>query len=116
MLYLVTDAAVRAKLDKIMASDYYTAQPEMPEMGAAVDLSAAVQESMVVSPEAPAVEESQAEGHKVKKIFVLFLPINFTWRGPMIVVLLTLSCCGLMMDLMQYNMLLLLLLVLLYLV
>ncbi|EEE59723.1 hypothetical protein OsJ_12161 [Oryza sativa Japonica Group] len=60
----ITYAAVRAKLDKIMASDYYTAQPEMPEMGAAVDLSAAVQESMVVSPEAPAVEESQAEGHK----------------------------------------------------
>lgn len=63
----ITYAAVRAKLDKIMASDYYTAQPEMPEMGAAVDLSAAVQESMVVSPEAPAVEESQAEGHKDEK-------------------------------------------------
>uniref|UniRef100_A0A0E0D4R2 Uncharacterized protein n=1 Tax=Oryza meridionalis TaxID=40149 RepID=A0A0E0D4R2_9ORYZ len=63
----ITYAAVRAKLDKIMASDYYTAQPEMPEMGAAVDLSAAVQESMVVSPEAPAVEESQAEGHKEEK-------------------------------------------------
>uniref|UniRef100_J3LRP3 Uncharacterized protein n=1 Tax=Oryza brachyantha TaxID=4533 RepID=J3LRP3_ORYBR len=70
----ITYAAVRAKLDKIMASDYYTAQPEM---GASVDLSAAVgsygtgagvQESMAVSPEAPAVEESLiAEGHKDEK-------------------------------------------------
>ncbi|KAL5217658.1 hypothetical protein ABZP36_018342 [Zizania latifolia] len=66
----ITYAEVRAKLDKIMASDYYTAQPEM---GATVDLSAAVgsygtggvqaHESMVVSPEALAVE-SPAEGHK----------------------------------------------------
>ncbi|KAL5211111.1 hypothetical protein ABZP36_006734 [Zizania latifolia] len=68
----ITYAGVRAKLDRIMASDYYTAQPEM---GATVDLSAAVgsygtgglqaQENMVVSPEAPAVEEGlTAEGHK----------------------------------------------------
>lgn len=72
--FLAVDAGVRAKLDRIMASDYYTAQPEMR---ATVDVAAAVgsygaggvqaQESMVVSPEAPAVEESlPAEGHKVK--------------------------------------------------
>ncbi|KAG8062151.1 hypothetical protein GUJ93_ZPchr0003g16539 [Zizania palustris] len=69
----ITYAEVRAKLDKIMASDYYAAQPEM---GTTVDSSAAVasngtggvqaHESMVVSPEAPAVE-SPAEGHKDEK-------------------------------------------------
>ena len=72
--FLAVDSGVRAKLDRIMASDYYTAQPEMR---ATVDVAAAVgkygagdvqaQESMVVSPEASAPEESlPAEGHKVK--------------------------------------------------
>ncbi|KAL6637630.1 hypothetical protein ACP70R_025202 [Stipagrostis hirtigluma subsp. patula] len=71
----ITYAAVRAKLDRIMASDYYTAQPEMR---ATVDVAAAVgsygaggvqaQESMVASPEAPAVEENVAvDGHKDEK-------------------------------------------------
>ncbi|XP_062212081.1 uncharacterized protein LOC133913056 isoform X2 [Phragmites australis] len=71
----ITYARVRAKLDRIMASDYYTAQPEMR---ATVDVAAAVgsygaggvqaQESMVVSPEAPAVEESMVvEEHKDEK-------------------------------------------------
>ena len=76
---MVVDARVRAKLDRIMASDYYTAQPEMR---ATVDVAAAVgsygaggvqaQESMVVSHEALAVEESIAvEGHKVNS-YLLF--------------------------------------------
>uniref|UniRef100_A0A0A9D3T6 Uncharacterized protein n=1 Tax=Arundo donax TaxID=35708 RepID=A0A0A9D3T6_ARUDO len=73
----ITYAGVRAKLDKIMSSDYYTAQPEMR---AAEDVAAAVgsygaggvqaQESMVVSPQAPAaIEESPAvEEHKDEKV------------------------------------------------
>ncbi|XP_062214941.1 uncharacterized protein LOC133915695 [Phragmites australis] len=72
----ITYAGVRAKLDKIMSSDYYTAQPEMR---ATEDVAAAVgsygaggvqaQEGMVLSPQAPAtVEESVAvEGHKDEK-------------------------------------------------
>uniref|UniRef100_A0A0D9VXL8 Uncharacterized protein n=1 Tax=Leersia perrieri TaxID=77586 RepID=A0A0D9VXL8_9ORYZ len=68
----ITYAAVRAKLDKIMASDYYTAQTEMgADLSAAVGsygTGAGVQESMVVSPEAPAVEEGlMVEGHKDEK-------------------------------------------------
>ncbi|XP_066382702.1 uncharacterized protein [Miscanthus floridulus] len=71
----ITYAGVRAKLDRIMASGYYTAQLEMRPP---LDLAAAVasfgggvqvQESMVVSPQAPeAVEENLAvEGHKDEK-------------------------------------------------
>ncbi|KAL5683482.1 hypothetical protein ACJX0J_009867, partial [Zea mays] len=69
-------AGVRAKLDRIMASGYFTAQLEMRtplDLAAAVASFGAggvqVQESMVVSPQAPeAVEESQAvEGHKNEK-------------------------------------------------
>lgn len=75
---MAVDAWVRAKLDRIMSSGYYTAQLEMRPT---LDLAAAVasigaggvqvQESMVVSPQAPeAVEESLAvEGHKVKLYF-----------------------------------------------
>lgn len=71
----ITYAGVRAKLDRIMASGYYTAQLEMTPL----DLAAAVasfgaggmqvQESTVVSPQAPeAVDESHAvEGHKDEK-------------------------------------------------
>jgi hypothetical protein len=75
---LAVDAGVRAKLDRIMASGYFTAQLEMRtplDLAAAVASFGAggvqVQESMVVSPQAPeAVEESQAvEGHKVKSYF-----------------------------------------------
>jgi hypothetical protein len=55
---LSVDAAVRAKLEKIMASEYYTA--------AAIG-GVQPQESLSASPEAPAVEENlaAAEGHKV---------------------------------------------------
>ncbi|RLN15422.1 uncharacterized protein C2845_PM02G02280 [Panicum miliaceum] len=72
----VTYAGVRAKLEKIMSSDYYTARTEIR---ATEDLAASVgsygpgggqaQESMVVSPQAPeAVEESLVvEGHKDEK-------------------------------------------------
>ncbi|WVZ60137.1 hypothetical protein U9M48_010195 [Paspalum notatum var. saurae] len=72
----ITYAGVRAKLDKIMSSDYYTARTEI---GATEALAAAAesygaggaqaQESMVVSPQAPeAVEESLAvEEHKDEK-------------------------------------------------
>ncbi|AQK63779.1 uncharacterized protein LOC100382297 [Zea mays] len=72
----ITYAGVRAKLDRIMASGYYTAQLEMRTP---MDLAAAVanfgaggvqvQESMVVSPQAlEAVEESQdVEEHKDEK-------------------------------------------------
>ncbi|NP_001168582.1 uncharacterized protein LOC100382366 [Zea mays] len=72
----ITYAGVRAKLDRIMASGYFTAQLEMRtplDLAAAVASFGAggvqVQESMVVSPQAPeAVEESQAvEGHKNEK-------------------------------------------------
>lgn len=67
----VTYAAVRAKLDRIMASDYYTAQTEMSDMAVAVGSYGAggvqPQESITVSPEAPAVEEIAAEGHKDEK-------------------------------------------------
>ncbi|PAN45635.1 hypothetical protein PAHAL_9G131900 [Panicum hallii] len=72
----VTYAGVRAKLERIMSSDYYTARTEIR---ATEDLAASVgsygpgggqaQESMVVSPQAPeAVEESLVvEGHKDEK-------------------------------------------------
>ncbi|KAK3146443.1 hypothetical protein QOZ80_3BG0266210 [Eleusine coracana subsp. coracana] len=63
----ITYAGVRAKLDRIMASDYYTAQATM-DVAAAVGSYAGcvpVQESIVVSPEAPEVEEGvTVEGHK----------------------------------------------------
>ncbi|KAF8681843.1 hypothetical protein HU200_045285 [Digitaria exilis] len=70
----ITYAGVRAKLEKIMSSDYYTAQTEIratEALAAAVDSYGAggatqAQESMAVSPQAPeAVEEGLAvEGHK----------------------------------------------------
>ncbi|RLN38885.1 uncharacterized protein C2845_PM01G32070 [Panicum miliaceum] len=72
----ITYAGVRAKLERIMSSDYYTARTEIR---ATEDLAASVgtygpggvpaQESMVDSPPAPeAVEESLAvEGHKDEK-------------------------------------------------
>uniref|UniRef100_A0A8I6YH58 Uncharacterized protein n=2 Tax=Hordeum vulgare subsp. vulgare TaxID=112509 RepID=A0A8I6YH58_HORVV len=59
----VTYAAVRAKLDRIMASDYYTAAA----VGGYGAEGVQAQESMAASPEASAVEENlAAEGHKVK--------------------------------------------------
>ncbi|KAI5019435.1 hypothetical protein ZWY2020_044323 [Hordeum vulgare] len=59
----VTYAAVRAKLDRIMASDYYTAAA----VGGYGAEDVQAQESMAASPEASAVEENLApEGHKVK--------------------------------------------------
>uniref|UniRef100_A0A8I6X8G6 Uncharacterized protein n=2 Tax=Hordeum vulgare subsp. vulgare TaxID=112509 RepID=A0A8I6X8G6_HORVV len=59
----VTYAAVRAKLDKIMASDYYTAAA----VGGYGAEGVQAHESMAASPEASAVEENlAAEGHKVK--------------------------------------------------
>ncbi|CAL4918445.1 unnamed protein product [Urochloa decumbens] len=72
----ITYAGVRAKLDKIMSSDYYTTQPDIratEALAASVGNYGAggvqVQESMVVSPQAPEeVEESLAvEGHKGEK-------------------------------------------------
>ncbi|KAE8773755.1 protein MLP1 [Hordeum vulgare] len=58
----VTYAAVRAKLDRIMASDYYTAAA----VGGYGAEGVQAQESMVASPEASAVEENlAAEGHKI---------------------------------------------------
>ncbi|KAG2536062.1 hypothetical protein PVAP13_9NG154600 [Panicum virgatum] len=70
----ITYAGVRAKLERIMSSDYYTARTEIR---ATEDLAASVgsygpgkaQESTVVPPQAPeAVEESMAvEGHKDEK-------------------------------------------------
>ncbi|CAN6298219.1 unnamed protein product [Urochloa humidicola] len=72
----ITYAGVRAKLDKIMSSDYYTTQPEIratEHLAASVGNYGAggvqAQESMVVSPQAPeAVEESLVvEGHKDEK-------------------------------------------------
>ncbi|OEL27457.1 hypothetical protein BAE44_0011523 [Dichanthelium oligosanthes] len=72
----ITYAGVRAKLDKIMSLDYYTAQTEIratEHLAAAVESFGAggvqAQESMVVSPQAPeAVEESlTVEGHKDDK-------------------------------------------------
>jgi hypothetical protein len=66
---LSLDAGVRAKLDRIMASDYYTAQATM-DVAAAVGSyagDAQVQEGMASSPESPAVEEGvTVEGHEVK--------------------------------------------------
>jgi hypothetical protein len=63
------DAGVRAKLDRIMASDYYTAQATM-DVAAAVGSYAGdeqAQEGMAASPVVPAVEEGvTVEGHKVK--------------------------------------------------
>ncbi|CAL4935307.1 unnamed protein product [Urochloa decumbens] len=72
----ITYAGVRAKLEKIMSSDYYTTQPDIratEHLAASVGNYGAggvqVQESMVVSPQAPEeVEESLAvEGHKDEK-------------------------------------------------
>jgi hypothetical protein len=72
----VTYAGVRAKLERIMSSDYYTARTEIR---ATEDLAASVgsygpgggqaQESMVVSPQAPEVVEENlvVEGHKDEK-------------------------------------------------
>ncbi|KAK3149696.1 hypothetical protein QOZ80_3AG0221050 [Eleusine coracana subsp. coracana] len=63
----VTYAGVRAKLDRIMASDYYTAQATMDVAAAVGSYAGGVpaQESMVVSPEALEVEEGvTVEGHK----------------------------------------------------
>jgi len=86
---LAVDAGVRAKLDRIMASGYYTAQLEMRpplDLAAAVASfgagSVQVQESMVVSPQAPeAVEENLAvEGHKVKSYLLFcFRPFVNVW-------------------------------------
>ncbi|XP_044979704.1 nuclear transport factor 2 [Hordeum vulgare subsp. vulgare] len=60
----VTYAAVRAKLDRIMASDYYTAAA----VGGYGAEGVQAQESMAASPEASAVEENlAAEGHKDEK-------------------------------------------------
>lgn len=80
---------MRAKLDRIMASGYYTAQLEMRpplDLAAAVASFGAggvqVQESMVVSPQAPeAVEENLAvEGHKVKSYLLFcFRPFVNVW-------------------------------------
>ncbi|XP_020165778.1 uncharacterized protein [Aegilops tauschii subsp. strangulata] len=62
----VTYAAVRAKLDRIMASDYYTAAAVGGGSYGAEGVQA--QESMTASPEASAVEENlAAEGHKEEK-------------------------------------------------
>lgn len=72
----VTYAGVRAKLDKIMSLDYYTARTEIratETLAAAVESFGAggvqAQESTVVSPQAPEdVEENLAvEGHKDEK-------------------------------------------------
>uniref|UniRef100_A0A453H4B6 Uncharacterized protein n=1 Tax=Aegilops tauschii subsp. strangulata TaxID=200361 RepID=A0A453H4B6_AEGTS len=53
----VTYAAVRSKLDRIMASDYYTAHHGAESVQALM--------SMTVSPEAPSLKEYiAAEGHK----------------------------------------------------
>ncbi|XP_048574015.1 uncharacterized protein LOC125554530 [Triticum urartu] len=60
----VTYAAVRSKLDRIMASDYYTA-PAVAGNHGAEGLQA--QMSMTDSPEAPSLKETlAAENHKVK--------------------------------------------------
>ncbi|KAM3294798.1 hypothetical protein ACQJBY_037590 [Aegilops geniculata] len=62
----VTYAAVRAKLDRIMASDYYTAAAVGGGSYGAEGVQA--QESMTASPEASAVEENlAAEDHKEEK-------------------------------------------------
>jgi hypothetical protein len=60
---LPVDAAVRTKLDKIMASEYYTTAAAVGNYGAE---GVQTQESIAVSAEAPSVEENlAAEGHKV---------------------------------------------------
>jgi hypothetical protein len=79
MCFLSLDAGVRAKLDRIMVSDYYTAQATM-DVAAAVGSyagDAQAKEGTVASPETPAVKEGViVEGHKVNSI-CYFTLINF---------------------------------------
>jgi len=81
---LSVDAGVRAKLERIMSSDYYTARTEIR---ATEDLAASVgsygpgkaQESTVVPPQAPeaAEESTTVEGNKVKSWMLYNSLINF---------------------------------------
>ncbi|XP_037468829.1 uncharacterized protein LOC119341037 [Triticum dicoccoides] len=66
-----TYGAVRVKLDRIMASDYYTTTAIGGSYGAE---GVQAQESITISPEAHSVEENlAAEGHKVKGQITLIL-------------------------------------------
>ena len=83
---LSVDAGVRAKLERIMSLDYYTARTEIR---ATQDLAASVgsygpgvgqaQESTVVPPQAPeaAEESTTVEGNKVKSWMLYNSLINF---------------------------------------
>ncbi|KAM3368339.1 hypothetical protein ACQJBY_016710 [Aegilops geniculata] len=73
-----TYGAMRAKLDRIMASDYYTTTAIGGSYGAE---GVQAQESITISPEAHLVEENLApEGHKVHKNCI-FLVVKIGWAA-----------------------------------